>query len=259
MAPAAQHPEAGMPMLYIAFLIVAGLGLFVIGGVSPLAVADARALVSLAGLPRAAPPADAAWFRGVLRGPRRTTPLGHAAVAWLARVQASGKVSSVKCRLGELGELRLQIGTETLALPAPTPELARTSTNHVPPVVSTAPIYWLGPPEERRGIPANVLDRCGLAHEPNHDLWHYVEQHAAPDAVAAFAGCRSADTLAACGGGPAGGHLAVGGSAVLLRELADHVLGNCVFIATIGLFFAIVAGLGATFTLWQVARKHPRP
>jgi hypothetical protein len=250
---------AKLPGLFIGFLVPSALGLLIVFGVLPFTVDETRALIDLAALPRGGGSPDGEIFRGTLQGPQRTTPLGHAATAWLARLEhRGGKVTSTRCQLGEVEGLALERGSDRLALPSLKPSDIRTSTNHVPPVVSPAPIYRLGPEIEVKGVPEAAKERCLLDPE---DLkrWnlYYIEQFAPPDALTEVAGCKTGQAIAACPRG-AGGHLVVGGMPVLLRELGNNLLGMSAFIAGIALFFVVVSAVGATFSLYRAARLAPR-
>jgi len=103
-----------MPGQYWAYAFHVGLGSLLLIAIFALSAQQLAWLAALAKLPDASskPVGSGAIYRGVLEGPVQSTPLGHAAVAWIGLVTKTAKFGKTRpkievCRFGALTDLHL--------------------------------------------------------------------------------------------------------------------------------------------------------
>jgi hypothetical protein len=241
-----------MPKVLWAFLLWGLLiGTFVAGFLVVAAWADHATARALLALPTEAErPGGGMVFEGVLeREPApRESPLGASVAGWTGRVVSTlrsgkGAHSTTRCTGAELDGL-------VLADPAGAWRLPLALAADRPSGGEVTALSWggsdvqlvLGPTVESSEIPAAMRSRCTLPQRRADEALTYHETQLLPGAQAVFLGCRRGAGLEACPQPSlAGGHLAVGDRAGLVRALLLEADGTTALMALIALLFSLVS------------------
>src|SRR5690606_34891569 len=100
-----------------------------------------------------------------------------------------------------------------------------------------------GPTVESDEVPAVMRARCSLSEPRDGATWTYYETRLLTGTQAVFLGCRGSAGLEACRHSPlAGGHLAAGDRAAVVRALLADADKFASLVPLVALAFSLIAG-----------------